>query len=365
MARNILEIRLDLIQKNFEQIEEHVKPLSLMAVLKANAYGIGSIEVAQALKEVSCSRFGVADVDEALQLKHLNVPLQILGDIIDSEIATLVSEEFIIPITSYENALKVSKEAKRQNKFASIHFLIDTGMGRLGMPIESSFETIQQVSSLNNLSFDGIYSHFPHAYGDRPFSEQQVQKFTELVNKLKSKSISFQEVHLANSDGLHNIEASVDQPFSMVRSGINLYGYYDLEGEHQFNLNEVLTLKSKLVAIRELPQGATVGYGRTYNLSKEMRVGTVAIGYADGIPIEFSNKGQLVVNGVCCPIIGRVSMDYTTIDLSNVEAEVGDDVLCLSELYGVNDWAKDSGTISYDIICSLGSRVKRVYLDGK
>ncbi|MCM8534828.1 MAG: alanine racemase [Lentisphaeraceae bacterium] len=365
MARNILEIRLDLIQKNFELIQKHVKPLSLMAVLKANAYGLGATEVGQALKEVGCSRFGVADVNEALELQHLEVPLQILGDIIDFEIPKLVSEEFIIPVTSYENALKISKEAESQNKKASVHFLIDTGMGRLGMPIDLSFETIQRVSSLKNLSFDGIYSHFPHAYGDRSFSEKQIEKFIDLLNKLKSQNISFGEVHFANSDGLHNIDASVEQPFSMVRSGINLYGYYDLEGTHKFELNEVLSLKSKLVSVRELPQGATVGYGRTYTLSKPMKVGTVAIGYADGLPIEFSNKGRLVVNGVSCPIIGRVSMDYTTIDLSNVDAEVGDEVLCLSEAYDVNDWAKDSGTISYDIICSLGSRVKRVYLNGK
>lgn len=365
MARNTLEIRLDLIQKNFELIQDYVKPLSLMAVLKANAYGLGSVEVGQALKEVGCSRFGVADVNEALELQHLNIPLQILGDIIDFEIPKLVSEDFIIPITSYENAQKVSQEAERQSKVASIHFLIDTGMGRLGMPIESSFETIQKVAELKGLSFDGIYSHFPHAYGDRQFSQQQVEKFTDLINKLESKNISFKEIHLANSDGLHNIESSVAQPFNMVRSGINLYGYYDLEGKHKFELHEVLSLKSKLVSVRELPQGATVGYGRTYTLSKSMKVGTVAIGYADGLPIEFSNKGRLVVNGVSCPIIGRVSMDYTTIDLSNADAEVGDDVLCLSESYDVNDWAKDSGTISYDIICSLGSRVKRVYLDGE
>jgi alanine racemase len=194
----------------------------------------------------------------------------------------------------------------------------------------------------------------------------QVSFIKELLVQLQEVGVTFQEVHIANSDGVHNIDSSHKGPFTMVRTGINLYGYFDLEGRKRFNLTQVLTLKSKLIAIRELPKGTTIGYGRTFQLSRNTRVGTVAIGYADGLPIALSKKGFLSVRGMVCPIIGRVSMDYTTIDLTEVEdAEIGDDVICLGKSFEVNEWALQADTITYDIICSIGARVKRVYLEKK
>lgn len=365
MARNTLEIRLDLIQKNYQNITNHVSPLKVMCILKANAYGLGAYEVAKALIAKGVERIGVADINEALELVGLNVEIQLIGDLIDQEIPKVIKEGFIAPITSYEQACKLSKEAKAQNKEIRAQFLIDSGMGRLGIPINIAFQEILKCYSLDGIKFDGIYSHFPYAYGDQYFSNDQVKAISNLINELSSSGIYFEDVHIANSDGIHNIRTSFSIPFNMVRTGINLYGYYDLEGEKQFPLSQVLTLKSVLISVRTLKAGTTVGYGRTYTLGRDMKIGTVAIGYADGMPINLSNIGHLIINGVKCPIVGRISMDYTTVDLSCVEAQPGDEVVCLGEGVNVSDWAKMSDTISYDIICSIGARVKRVYLNGQ
>ena len=364
MARNTLDIRLDLIQKNYRNISEHVHPLKVMCILKANAYGLGAYEVARALISEGVQRIGVADLNEALVLRNLDVEIQLIGDLVDQEIPRVVTEGFIAPVTSYEQALKISREAGSQHKTVRAQFLIDSGMGRLGILIEQAYEEIRKCIPLKNICFDGIYSHFPHAYGNLNFSDSQVNGLIGLVSKLSEGGIRFEDLHIANSDGIHNVDSSSATPFNMARTGINLYGYYDLEGQKKFPLAQVLTLKSRLISVRNLPAGTTVGYGRTFTLDKKMKVGTVAIGYADGMPISLSNRGHLIVKGVKCPIVGRVSMDYTTIDLSGVNAKPGDEVICLGEGINVSDWAEMSGTISYDIICSIGARVKRVYLNG-
>jgi alanine racemase len=362
MARNTLSIRLDLIQKNYKSICRFVAPLKVMAVLKANAYGLGAVPIAEALKLVGCRRVGVADIDEALELATTELEVQILGDLIDSEFSQVVSKGFIAPVTSYSQAKKLSSEALLQKKTVKVHFLIDTGMGRLGMPQGKAYEEIMKCKSLPNLECEGIYSHFPHAYVDASFSSNQLKEFSQLVSRLKEADVDFDSVHIANSDGIHNVGDSTNEPFGMVRTGINLFGYFDLEGQQQFDLHQVLELKSKLVSVRELAAGSTIGYGRTYRLDKKTKIGTVAIGYADGMPVNLSNNGSLIVDGQRCPIVGRVSMDYTTIDLSGVSAEPGDDVLCLGKDLDVDEWALKSGTINYDVICSIGARVKRVYL---
>ncbi|MCH2204631.1 MAG: alanine racemase [Lentisphaerales bacterium] len=363
MARNTLEIRLDLIQQNYQNILNHVSPLQVMCILKANAYGLGALSVARALVEKGVKRIGVADVNEALELKDLGVEVQLIGDLVDHEIEAVVSEGFIAPITSYEHALKLNCEAEKQNRIVDAQFLIDSGMGRLGIPLEIAYDEILKCKGLGSLNLSGMYSHFPVAYGDQKFSGRQVDEVLGLVERLRASGLEFSELHMANSDGIHNVVSSRMQPFNMVRTGINLYGYYDLEGDKQFPLQQVLKLKSKLISVRELPAGTTVGYGRTFTLLGNMKVGTVAIGYADGMPISLSNNGFLLVNGVKCPIVGRVSMDYTTIDVSHVEATSGDDLICLGDGLDVSEWAKQASTINYDIICSIGARVKRVYLN--
>jgi alanine racemase len=242
-------------------------------------------------------------------------------------------------------------------------------MGRLGIPaspIKHTLDTLEKCLLLPHLEFEGIYSHFANAnYLEDSKTQEQIAYFENILEKLDHP---FSLVHLSNSDGIQNFPHSYGSPYNMVRTGINLYGVFDLEGEKNIQLKPTLSLHSKLIAKRQLPAGATIGYGGTHVLSKETWVGTIPAGYADGVPMEVGNKGQVLVKGHFCPIIGKVSMDYITIDLSLYpEAEIGEDVILIgraenTEEITVEDWARLKGSHPYDVICSLGKRVERIYL---
>jgi alanine racemase len=364
-SRTYVEIDLHKIRSNFASIADAVKPLGVMAVLKANAYGLGVQPIARCLKEAGAYGFGVAEIREALAIKELGLPVQILGGILPEEIQPAVRHGIVCPITDLAAAQALSAEAGSQQRTVTCHFKIDTGMGRLGILLRDAEEVIAKAVRFPNLKCAGIYSHFPFAYGDYDFSCHQVRAFTQLVERLAAKDIRFEHVHLANSDGIHNIDGSLRAPFNLVRTGINLYGCFDLEGRRTLRLEEVLTLKSKLVAARDLPWGASLGYGRTCRLNKPTRVGTVAIGYADGLPLSMSSKGKVRIRGKDCPILGRISMDYTTVSLDAVpDAQPGDEVICLGDGITVADWAAAKGTITYEIICAIGNRVERRYVGG-
>lgn len=361
-SRKILEISKEKLKQNYRTILKHIAPLKAIPVLKADGYGIGAREIGKILKDEKPPRFAVAEVKEALQMKDLDIPIQILGDVLEEELEDIVRENIICPITSLEMAVALNKEAQKQNKIAEAQFLIDTGMGRLGAPNKDAEQLIIEASKLQNIDFTGIYSHFPHAYDDQDFTQKQVIKLKALIDKMAKLDINFRDVHIANSDGLQNIKDSYQKPFNLVRTGINLYGCFDMEGQRVLDLQEIITLKAKVVSIRELDAGETIGYGRTYTLSKNSLIATVAIGYADGLPISLSNKGHFIYDGHKCPIVGRVSMDYTTILVNEkVSLKEGDFVTCLGESISVADWASSQNTITYDIICRLSQRIERIY----
>jgi len=363
-SRVTLEINIAAVRRNYRRIREYVQPLEIMAVLKANAYGLGVRAIAKALKDEGIHAFGLAEPKEAAAIADLGIPTLVLGGLLPEEIPGMVAQGSWIPLQSLDTALRVQSEAEKQNKTALCHILIDTGMGRLGFNQASCIETIEIIHSLPNLKIDGIYSHFPTAYTDRAFSEQQIRSLLSIVDSLKERGIQFRHIHISNSDGLHNIPLASKPPFTMVRTGINLYGCFDLEGRQMLKLEEVIKIRSRLAAVRELPTGATIGYGRTCVLTKPTLVGTVSIGYADGLPLWFSKNGYLLVKGIKCPILGRTSMDYTTIDLSSVpEAKVGDEVICLGDGITTSDWARAKGTVPYEVICSIGNRVERVVVE--
>ena len=358
-----LDINLTKLQNNFRAIAAKVAPLQVMTVLKANAYGLGVRPIAEALVAAGSNRIGVAEVREALQILDLGVPVQILGGLIPEEIPLVVEAGIVAPVTDLRTAQLLSAEAQHQQREVDCHFLIDTGMGRLGIVEAEAFETIREVVRLPGLRCSGIYSHFPSAYGDYAYSYDQIESFKDLLAALAEENIHFELIHMANSDGINNLPETYLTPFNMVRTGINLYGVFDLEGKQQLDLQPIMTLKTRLVAVRQLKAGSFLGYGRTYELKRDMPVGTISIGYADGLPLAMSNAGYVIIRGRQCPIIGRMSMDYTTVSLENVEdPQPGDDVICLGERITVGEWAHIKKTHTYDIICSFGNRVKRIYI---
>ena len=363
-----LEISLETLTLNYRKIADAVAPAHVLAVLKANAYGLGVLPIAQALAKAGASAFGVAEPYEALQLQSLGKPVQILSSILPEEIEPMVDAGITLPVTDFPTALHISEAAEKLDKTAKVHFKIDTGMGRLGILAKDAPEVIRQVRTLPSLELEGIFSHFPYAYETgSELTNHQMDLFCNILREAANHGITFAKRHIANSDAINNFPRACREPFNVVRTGINLHGSFDTSGKRVLQVKPVLTLKTRLTAIRELPAGTGIGYGHTYRLHRPTRVGTVSAGYADGLPLALSNRGYLLLNGVPCPVLGRISMDYTTVSLENApDAEIGEEVICLGgegiHALTVEDWAALKNTHPYEIICSFGNRVERRYV---
>lgn len=368
-SRVWLEIDLAKVRANLQRIRGAVAPCGVIAVLKANAYGLGVLPVAKTLAASGADGFAVAEPDEALQLVGLGLPVQILGGMLEHELPATVAAGIIHPVVSFEVAEQISAEAVRQGRTVECHFLVDTGMGRLGILAGEAVATIAAAVKLPGIRGCGIYSHFPVAYrAGEAYTLGQITRFKEILNSLAEQGIRFAKIHIANSDAINNFPATCQAPFTHVRTGINLHGSFDAEGHRALRLESILTLKARLVQIRTLPAGSKLGYGLTHTLAADTRIGTVAAGYADGLPLALSNRGYVLVHDNLCPILGRVSMDYVTVSLESVpQARVGDCVVCLGgsgpQAITVDTWGDLKGTHPYDIICSFGSRVERKYMN--
>jgi len=360
-----VEISLATLCGNFSKISAAVAPCAVIGVLKANAYGLGVSRIAEALAKTGIYGFGVAELEEALALRSVGLPVQILGGVLPDEIPEAVDSGVVMPITDYRSACMISEESVKRGKTALCHFLIDTGMGRLGILAEHAVAEIIRIVDLPALRCEGIYSHFPMAYSQgSEFTDSQIDRFIEILAVLKDRGIEFRWRHIANSDAINNFPRAYEAPFNAVRTGINLHGSFDVEGRRALSLEPVLTLKTRVASVRTLPAGANIGYGCTYRLPKETAVATISAGYADGLPLALSNRGHVIIRGKPCQVLGRVSMDYTTVSLDQApDVECGDEVTCLgghgANAVSVEDWAALKGTHSYEIICSLGTRVRR------
>lgn len=367
-ARVWLEVDVGVLQANYLRIARAVAPCRVIGVLKANAYGLGAQPVADALRDAGCRRFGVAELNEGLALAGQGAAVQILGAVLPDEVEAAVETGIVLPVSDLETARLVSAAAVRSGRRPCAHFLVDTGMGRLGVPLAEAGAMIRQAVTLPQVEWEGIYSHFPVAYhSGSEYTIGQMDAFEALLASLEADGIRFAWRHIANSDAVNNFPRAFRPPYNAVRTGINLHGSFDTEGRRALALVPVLSLKTRLASVRRLPAGASIGYGCTYRLPRAMTVGVVSAGYADGLPMALSNRGTLLVKGIPCPVLGRVSMDYTTLSLESVpDARCGDEVTCLggqgATAVSVEDWAQLKGTHSYDIICSFGSRVERRFI---
>lgn len=357
-----LEIDLAVLRENFRKIREAVSPCRVLPVLKANAYGLGGLPIARALAAAGAECFGVAEPYEALELLPLGKPVQILSSVLPEEIPEMVKAGVVLPVTDLETARLIDAAADRPVR---VHLKMDTGMGRLGI-FADHLAVVERIRrECPKLVFEGIFTHFPMAYRrDDGFTLDQIVRFRNLIADLAGKGITFERMHCANSDAVNNFPEACTAPFNQVRAGINLHGSFDSEGNRRLHLKSVLTLKTRLTAVRTLPAGTTVGYGRSYRIDRPTRMGTISAGYADGLPLALSNRGHVLIRGRKCPVAGRVSMDYTTVVLDDVpEASVGDEVICLGGSISPEDWAAAKQTHPYEIICSFGNRVERRYLN--
>ena len=378
--RVVVEIDLKALVRNYRKIAAHVKPAQVLCVLKANAYGLGVADYAKALASAGCTMFGVAEPYEALELLRVLAParssvnsrktgaaeVQMLSSVLPDEVEPMVKAGVILPVIDVATAKLISAAAVKAKVVAKVHFKLDTGMGRLGILAKDALQVMREVKKLPNLDCEGVFSHFPMAYDPKdPFTKRQIKIFKSIVAAAEKEGFKFKKVHISASDGINNFPETAKKPFTVVRTGINLHGSFDPYGRKALKVEPVLSLKTRVAQVRELPAGTTLGYGRTWCLNAPTKVATISAGYADGLPLALTNRGFVFIGGKRCKIIGRISMDYTTVDVSGVpNVKPGDEVVCFGKCgkdsITPDDWAALKGTHAYDIICSLGNRVQRI-----
>ncbi len=364
-SRVWLEVDVENLEKNFNTIKERVGNAMIMAVLKADAYGLGVEKIAMVLENAGVSRFGVAEINEALTIRKFSkLPIHILSGILDSEIEPALDSNIILPVNSFRVAEKISTLAGRKRITATVHILVDTGMGRLGLVYdrEDTVKEIKKILNLPDLYIEGIYTHYAVAnVPSDSYTNNQLKKFKDILKHFPN---TFDIIHTANSDAINNFP---DTYFDMVRTGINLYGVFDLQGRRIYSLSPVISLKSRIMDIRRLKKGSGISYGCEYILKRDSNIATVCAGYADGIPSALGNKGKVLINEKVFSIRGRIAMDYFMVDLGdNKDINIEDDVVIIGKSgkyeITVEDVARVKGTHPYDIICSISPRVKRVYI---
>ena len=364
------EVDLDKLAHNMREIRRITKSKKIIAVVKADAYGHGAVDVAPVLLENGANSLAVAMLSEAMELRRSGIecPIMILGFTPPELIDNLLKYDIEQTVFSYEFAKQLSKMAQDENKIAKIHIALDTGMGRIGfLPNDESVQEVYKISLLPNVTLEGIFCHFSTAdEKDKAYTNIQVEKFDEFYQKLKAKKVYINTRHIANS------AAIIDLPeihYEAVRPGIIIYGYYPSEevNKEKLDLLPAMTLKTNVVHIKTLPPGEYVGYGRKYKTDKESVIATLPIGYADGYTRLLFQKAKVIIKGEFAPVIGKICMDQCMIDITNINGvKVGDEVILIGE-DGNNKFNADIvggliDTISYEIVCMIGKRVPRVYI---
>ena len=361
-----VECRIDLsrLAENFAFLRKCAGDCSLMPVMKYDGYGLGALRIAEKLKSCGAVRFAVANVDEAVEVKKVGLDVQILGLLPDYEIPDAVAADIICPVTEFSTAQEISREACRQGKVVRIAVKLDTGMSRLGFAPESCCEEVVKIFSLPNLEADSLFSHFSTAAKpDLEYAAFQIKRFKSAYEKLRSAGLDFPWVHHAAGDAIVKIPEATRPPFNLARPGGSMYGE-----DFDSGCRQIISLVTKVGVVRELSKGSCVGYYRTFTAPENMRVAVLTAGYADGIPLALSNRGYVLIRGRKCPIIGRVAMDYTIVDVSAVpDIAAGDEATLLGrdggESVTVRQWGEWKSTHGHDIWCAIGHRTARVYLD--
>ena len=368
------EVNLDNIINNIKEIKKNINGEEIIAVVKANAYGHGAVDVAPVLIENGADRLAVAMLSEALELREagIKVPILILGytDVAFSEM--LINNDIEQTVYSLDYAKELSKKAEALGKVAKIHIAVDTGMGRIGfLPNEKSVEEVVEISKLSNLRITGIFTHFSNAdEQDKSYAHNQIEKFNSFINEIEKREVNLGLKHISNSASIIDIE---DAHYNAIRPGIILYGYYpsDYINKDKLKLMPALSLKCQVIHVKELPKGEYIGYGRKFRTERDSVIATLPIGYADGYIRGLYEKAHVIINGKLTPVVGKICMDQCMVDVTDIgPVKVGDEVVLLGEDNGVknnaDDMAKMLDTINYEILCMIGRRVPRIYIkDGK
>lgn len=353
-AAPVAKIRLKNIGGNLKTIKKHAGKCKICAMVKADAYGHGLRRVAEFLeKEVDC--FGVARAFEALELRNAGIktPVLIVGALDKKNIDLLISNNITLTIMSENDVAAVAESARRLQTTANVHIKINSGMNRYGISSCEDFDRVFELCQKNNIFVEGAFTHFSTADTNSYYLLRQAAAFEKIV-----KGYDIPIKHCAASDAIFGGEVSL---FDMVRPGISLYGY---TGKRYKNvmLKPAMTVYTQLGAVYDYPAHTPIGYNCAYFTARPSKIGVAQIGYGDGIP-RFKSKGNMSINGKKCKVLGNVCMDLTMLDLSGLKTvEAGVKVFYINHKNDANSVAKEAGTICYDILSSLTSRVKRIYI---
>ncbi len=367
-----VEINLNNLDFNIKNIKAKIGDREMIGVIKADAYGHGSVKVAEVLRENGCKTFAVATLHEAITLRDSGAKEEIiiLGLTPDMYADTIVNYELTPVVCNSENAAAIDAAAKAAGKVVKGLIAVDTGMGRIGYladDTEYAIEDVKKIQALENFKIKGMFSHMSTAdAADKAYSHQQEEKYNKFYAALTAAGIDIPFRTLANSASIMELPTV---HFDACRPGIILYGCYpsDEVDVNQLAIKPVMSVKANIVHLKDVPENFSVGYGRKFISERPSKIATLALGYADGYPRPYSPVGKVLVNGCVAPIAGNICMDQCMVDVTDVpDVKVGDEVIIIGtdgkNTILADDIAKATGTINYEIVCAFGQRLPKVYV---
>jgi alanine racemase len=341
--------------------------VKVLLVVKADAYGHGAQEVSRAAWEAGADILGVATVHEGIEVRQAGVeaPVLVLSPALASEIDSIVDWNLQTTVATMEFARSLSERSVRDGVVSTVHVEVDTGMGRSGVDHAEAVPFVTEVASLAGISLDGLFTHFPNCDGSGlGFEREQLALLGRVAEGLRDRGVEIPTLHSANSAAL---SALPESHLDMVRPGLLAYGIHPPGVPKPVEVKPVMSFCTRLVQVREVPAGRGISYGSTYVAKRPMKVGVIPVGYGHGYSSLLSNRGEVIVQGKRIPVIGRVTMDMTMVDLSNVpEASLNDLVVLFggpeSCSIGVDEVAGTAGLLHYEVMCTIGKRVVRKFL---
>lgn len=360
-------IDLDAISYNVSEIRKKIEDRrDLMAVVKADGYGHGAVQVACKALESGANSLGVAIPEEGTRLREvgIDVPILVFGLIQPQEAYKIIDSRLDQTVCTLEVAEALDQEARSASMSVSVHVKVDTGMGRLGVAPGDAADFVQKVSEYKNLNVKGIYSHFSTAdHADKTFSIKQIDIFNSVIREIEHRGIHIPKKHMANSAGVLDLPESY---YNLVRPGVMIYGLYpSSKVRRSIEVKVAMTLMTRVSFVKTAAPGTPISYGGTFITGKETAVATLPVGYADGYSRLLSGRGEVLIKAKRAPVIGRVCMDMCMIDVSRVgDVKPGDEVILFGKELHVDEIAAKIGSINYEVVSLVGKRVPRIYVHG-
>lgn len=359
------EINLDNLSYNIRAIQKKASPSGVIPVVKADAYGHGAVPVSKRLAREGFTMVAVSRLEEAMELRESGVTQSILifGRLLPGEIPAAIRAGFRLTVCGVEDIRWI--EGAKQEQPAFVHVNVDTGMGRMGLILNQVFQCFDELINSRHCVWEGLYSHFSTSdESDKDYAHLQLSRFREILDRIKTLREKPSIAHMANSGAILDITESY---FDAVRPGILMYGHYpSSETSRSIKPRQVMTLKTAVAHVREMPEGHPISYGRRWVTKMPTKIAVLPLGYADGVDRRFTNNGEVLIRGRRYPMVGTVTMDYLMVDVGDDPIRPGDEAIIWGEspegTIQALEVAEKIGTIPYELTCGVSRRVKRVYL---